>query len=423
VAPYPFCALARHRLTRSVETLVEDDRLFYSIRRFDAAAESEIIRGVILPRPAVRAAVLTALVTACTRQAPAPRAAATPAPSPTPRPLVRDHLAFTNAVDALAADALQRGPVAGLSIAVFERGLSVLAKGYGFADLAAKTPATPETSYPIASISKRFTAALILRLADQGKLALDDPLDRFFPEARKRIGALTIRHLLDHTSGLTKGGPAPRAAALNVLMREYIVASVRADHPLASANDLIARLKKDPASVSMGFATARGNQNHIVIGMLARAAGVDPKALKTVVFASGAQGLTAVLGGHVDMLVGTPGTALPQFESGKVRILGISSATRQPGKQAALPTFREQGIDAVYYAWRGFLAPRGITPAQIAFWEQAFAKIAQGENWKKDLEDNAWAEDLRGAAETRKHLEAEHELLSRMLVDLGVIAR
>lgn len=236
------------------------------------------------------------------------------------------------------------------------------------------------------------------------------------------LSTLSTAIVTNHITGVTKLSFRD-VTPLNILMREYIVASVRSDHPFTSANDLMARLRKEPTSVSIGFATARGNQNHIVIGMLARAAGVDPKALKTVVFASGAQGLTAVLGGHVDMLVGTPGTALPQVEGGKVRILGISSATRQPGKQAALPTFREQGIDAVYYAWRGFLAPRGITPAQIAFWEQAFAKIAQGENWKKDLEDNAWADDLRGAVETRKHLEAEHELLSHMLVDLGVIAR
>lgn len=176
-------------------------------------------RGVIPRRPAILAATLAALAPACTREAAAPRAAATPAPSPTPRVLVRDHLAFTNAVDALAADALERGPVAGLSIAVFERGLPVLTKGYGFTDVEAKTPAAPETSYPIASVSKRFTAALILRLADQGRLGLDDPLSRFFTEARPRIGALTIRHLLGHTSGLTRGGPAPKAAALSVLTR------------------------------------------------------------------------------------------------------------------------------------------------------------------------------------------------------------
>ena len=236
------------------------------------------------------------------------------------------------------------------------------------------------------------------------------------------LSTLSTAIVTNHIIGTTKLGFRD-VTPLNILMREYVTATVRADHPLTSAKDLLARLKKDPTSLSFGFATARGNQNHIVIGMFARAAGVDPKLLKTVVFASGAAGLTAVLGGHVDMLVGTPGTALPQVEGGKARVLGISSAARQPGKQAALPTFREQGIDAVYYAWRGFLLPRGVTPAQVAFWEQAFAKIVQAENWKKDLEDNAWADDLRGAAETRKHLEAEHELLSRMLTELGVITR
>jgi CubicO group peptidase (beta-lactamase class C family) len=140
----------------------------------------------------------------------------TPSPSPSPSP---DYSAFIASVDALAAEALQRGPVAGLSIAVAEHGKAVLEKGYGYADQEAGVLATPQTSYPIASVTKHFTAGLILRLADQGKLSLDDPLRRFFPLARPRIGDLTIRHLLDHTSGLTRGGPAPRAAALSVITR------------------------------------------------------------------------------------------------------------------------------------------------------------------------------------------------------------
>jgi CubicO group peptidase (beta-lactamase class C family) len=141
-----------------------------------------------------------------------------PSPSPSPSPS-RDRSAFVTAVDTLAAEALQRGPIAGLSIAVVEKGKAVLVKGYGFADLEGGVPATPETSYPIASVTKHFTAAAVLRLADQGKLGLDDPLSRFFPAARPQIGALTIRHLLNHTSGLTRGGPAPRAAALSVITR------------------------------------------------------------------------------------------------------------------------------------------------------------------------------------------------------------
>ena len=170
--------------------------------------------------PRWRAALAAAVLTfSCTDRAPTETGAVgSPSPSPSASP-PRDHRAFITAVDALAAEALERGPIAGLSIAVFEHGKAVLATGYGSADLEAGVAATAETSYPIASVTKLFTAAAILRLADQGKLSLEDPLSRFFPTARPRIGALTLRQLLEHTSGLTRGGPAPRAAALSVISR------------------------------------------------------------------------------------------------------------------------------------------------------------------------------------------------------------
>lgn len=208
---------------------------------------------------------------------------------------------------------------------------------------------------------------------------------------------------------------------LNILMREYIVVSVLASMPFKSARDITARLKKDPTSITFGFAAALGNQNHVVIGMIARAAGVDPKALKLVVFNSGNLAATALLGGHIDVMAGTPGTILPHIAGGRARAIGISGPERQKGAYAATPTLREQGIDAVYYSWRGFLGARGLTPAQVAFWEQAFAKVTQAEEWKEEYVKNAWTEDFRGAAETRKHLDAESALLRRILAELGVL--
>jgi putative tricarboxylic transport membrane protein len=101
----------------------------------------------------------------------------------------------------------------------------------------------------------------------------------------------------------------------------------------------------------------------------------------------------------------------------------VTAAQRLPGPAAALPTFTEQGIDAVYYAWRGFLGPGGLTPAQIAFWDQAFAKIVKDDEWKKVQQEFVWVDDFRGAAETRKHLDAEYVLLQKMLADLGVVAK
>lgn len=208
---------------------------------------------------------------------------------------------------------------------------------------------------------------------------------------------------------------------LNILMREYVVAWTRAESPIQSMGEVIARLKQNPASLSFGFATARGNQNHIVIGMIARAAGLDPKAVKTVVFSSGGQGMTQALGGHVDVWVGTPGGAIQHAASGAARPLGISSGERQPGKLAAVPTFREQKIDASYYAWRGFVAAGGLSAAQTAFWDEAFARLVRADDWKRDLDANGWAEDFRPSAETRKHLDAEYGMLAKMLAELGMV--
>jgi CubicO group peptidase (beta-lactamase class C family) len=164
--------------------------------------------------------VLPLIMMGCGRApAQAGGAVQTASPPPSLAPPPPDRSAFLASVDALAAEALQKGPIAGLSIAVVERGTPVLVKGYGLADQEAAVPATAKTSYPIASVSKHVTAALVLRLADQGKLALDDPLRRFFPNAPQAIGVLTLRHLLQHTSGLTRGGPAPYAATQSVLRR------------------------------------------------------------------------------------------------------------------------------------------------------------------------------------------------------------
>ena len=199
--------------------------------------------------------------------------------------------------------------------------------------------------------------------------------------------------------------------------------TVNAESPIASGRALVERLRKDPASVSFAFASSPGNHNHVLIGMIMKAAGADPKKAKAVIQKSGGAGATAMLGGHVDVLVGAPANVLPHIQAGKARAIGIGAPQRQPNALANVPTFREQGIDAVFFSWRGFVGPKDLTPAQTAFWDDAFGKAVQAEEWKKDLEKNAWAEDFMGHAETRKHLDSEHQILTKMLADLGVLAK
>jgi CubicO group peptidase (beta-lactamase class C family) len=104
-------------------------------------------------------------------------------------------------VDAIAAEALKR-PVAGMSVAVGRGGQVVLAKGYGFANVELEVAARPDTVYHVDSITKFLTAAAVLKLAEEGRLGLDDDVGRWVPGFSMPERPVRIRHLLSHTSGL-----------------------------------------------------------------------------------------------------------------------------------------------------------------------------------------------------------------------------
>jgi len=206
---------------------------------------------------------------------------------------------------------------------------------------------------------------------------------------------------------------------LNILAREYVVLSVRADSPIASLADLTARLKKDPQSVTFAFATARGNHNHVVMGMYLKSIGLDPKQAKVVVYSGGGEALTAVLGGHIVVYVASPRSMVPLQREGRARVFGVSAAQRDKAL-AEVPTLKEQGVDAVFFTWRGFMGPKGLKPAEVAYWDAVFDKLAQSDEWKKDTESQFWNPDYLLSAETRKHLDRENEVMKGILTELGL---
>jgi D-alanyl-D-alanine carboxypeptidase len=132
------------------------------------------------------------------------------------------------ATDAIAAEALKR-PLAGMSVAVGRGGAVLLAKGYGFANVELEARARAETVYHIDSINKFITAAAILKLADEGRLDLDDDLGRWVPGLFTSERPIRIRHLLSHTSGLPSFTSLPGAAERERLdlSHEEVLAPVR----------------------------------------------------------------------------------------------------------------------------------------------------------------------------------------------------
>lgn len=207
---------------------------------------------------------------------------------------------------------------------------------------------------------------------------------------------------------------------LNIIAREFVVLSVKADSPIKTLADLTARMRKDPQSLSWAFATARGNHNHIVMSLYLKSIGVDPAKVKTVIYPGGGPALTAMLGGHVDVYVASPRSMYPLQQEGRARILGVSAATRQKGPLAELPTFREQGSNAVYFTWRGFMGPKDMKPGEIAFWDTTFATLAKSPEWLKETEKQFWDPTYTLSTAFLKQLETEFEQTRVILNDLGL---
>ena len=205
------------------------------------------------------------------------------------------------------------------------------------------------------------------------------------------------------------------------LISEPIAFVVAANSPLKTARDLVAKLKADPESVSIALSAARGNAFHITAALVARTAQVDIKKLKIVVFNASSDGVIAAAGGHVDVMAATPATVMPLVQAGKVRIVGIASNARLKGAAAQVPTFKEQGIDAVFDVPRGFIGPRGLSAEQVRYWDGVFARMVKSDDWKLAVEKNQWVENYLNSADMGRELRRQHGILKDVLSELGMV--
>lgn len=224
--------------------------------------------------------------------------------------------------------------------------------------------------------------------------------------------------MANHVMGITQqhyGDFTPVA----VLLDEYTVFSVRADVPFKNGAELMQRLAQHPDSLSVGL-TTRGGANHVALALAARATGVDVKRLKVVSFRSNSESMTALLGSHIDLVASSASPALPHFQQGRTRIVAISAPRRMGGVLAQVPTWTEQQIAAVNSNWRAFVGPKGLQPAQTAYWEDVASRLAKSDAWKKELERNFWEAHLLTGPALQDFLAAEYKEHKEVLGELGL---
>ncbi len=226
---------------------------------------------------------------------------------------------------------------------------------------------------------------------------------------------LLTEHILG-ASSITYTDVTPIAQLFN----EYVAFAVKPDSVLRSGKDVLDRLRTDAGSVSFAVAASLGGANHIATVLAMKSAGVEVKKLKFVVFNSGTQSLTNVMGGHVDVAVVPVSGVAPQLAAGRVRVLAVSAAKRLGGAFATVPTWKEQGADSVFASSRGVIGPKAMSSAQIAYWEMVVARVVESDDWKKEIENNYWEGSFMTSADSRQLLKAQYDEYKAVLRDVGL---
>jgi putative tricarboxylic transport membrane protein len=219
---------------------------------------------------------------------------------------------------------------------------------------------------------------------------------------------------------LTNDSPVSLADVTPIarLTGEAVGIAVSASSPIQNIGELVEMMKADPGAVSWAGGSA-GGVDHITVGLLAKAAGVDPTKINYVAFSGGGEALAAILGNQVTVGISGVGEFLPQVEAGTMRMLAVSTAEKWPGTDA--PTLMESGYDVNVQNWRMVAAAPGLSAEQKAAVMADIDQLANSAGWKAMLESKGWANTYLAGADFDAQLATETEATTAVLKDIGLV--
>ena len=227
-------------------------------------------------------------------------------------------------------------------------------------------------------------------------------------------GLVMLGAILTNNSPVTLEQVTPIAR----LTGEYEAIVVPASSEIQTLDDLLARFKEDPQSVSWGGGSA-GGTDHMLVGLIAKAVGVDASGINYVPFSGGGEALASILGGHVTAGVSGYQEFAGQIETGDLRPLAISSAERLEGID--IPTLKEQGVDVELTNWRAVFAPPGISEEDKQALADTVAQMVESDAWQNTLKERAWLDLYLPPDEFAQFLEEDRAQVETVLKDIGLV--
>lgn len=201
------------------------------------------------------------------------------------------------------------------------------------------------------------------------------------------------------------------------IISAYQAIAVPADSPYQTIDDLVAELKASPSRVPVAGGSSQLSLDHLTLGLIAKAAGIDLNTLRYSPADGGKEALDRMMSGNVKAVVSGLGELLPAAKEGKIRILGVTSA--EPIAGVAAPTLKSQGLDVTFANWRGFFAPPGTTQREVAAYRQMLLMLSETEEWKRIRARYKWEPMVLTGEELAHFLSSQQLDLAAVLEGLG----
>ncbi len=201
------------------------------------------------------------------------------------------------------------------------------------------------------------------------------------------------------------------------LAEDFEVIVVPGDSPYQTLGEFIEAWRADPGGTVIGGGS-KGGTDHLLAGLVASSAGIDPQQINYLAFSGGGEALNALLANTVAASISGYNEFADQIEAGNVRALAIG--TREPVDGIDVPSLGDQGIDVELTNWRGLVAPPGITPEQQQILIDIVAQMVESPSWQSTLQRNRWQNTFISGAEFEAFLDAETQRIQQIADQLGI---
>ena len=228
------------------------------------------------------------------------------------------------------------------------------------------------------------------------------------------MGLVMVGGIMTNESAVDLSQVTPIAS----LTTEFEAVAVAADSEYETFEQLIEDFRADPGSISWGGGSA-GGTDHILVGLIAQAAEVDPSQINYIPNAGGGELVPAVISGSVTVGVSGVSEFADHVEAGEMRYLAVSSEEAIEGVDA--PTIRDAGLDVTISNWRGVMAPPDISDADRQAIIGLMERMHESEGWQQALEDNGWTDFFQTGDEYAAFLEDEQTRVAEVLQEIGLV--